>query len=100
MTDQAIKEGFKKIRPGNEFLNLHASAQARSIADWLVGLNVTRALTCKYNDSLSAGRVQTPTLAMIVQREEEINSFVPQSFYEIVLTVKGVPFTYINKIRN
>ncbi|HHU80140.1 MAG TPA: DNA topoisomerase III [Acholeplasmataceae bacterium] len=97
LTDQAIKEGFKKIRPGNEFLNLHASAQARSIADWLVGLNVTRALTCKYNDSLSAGRVQTPTLAMIVQREEEINSFVPQSFYEIVLTVKGVPFTYINK---
>lgn len=96
LTDQAIKEGFRNLHPGNDYLNLYASAEARAIADWLVGLNVTRALTCKYNDSLSAGRVQTPTLAMIVARENEINSFVPKDFYQVIITVKGVAFTYHN----
>ena len=71
-TDRAIKEGFANLRPAAEYDNLFRSAQARSEADWLVGLNVTRALTCKFNAQLSAGRVQTPTLALIVARENEI----------------------------
>lgn len=80
-TDKAIKEGFQNLKSAKEYDNLYYSAQARAEADWLVGLNTTRALTCKYNASLSAGRVQTPTLAMIVQREEEIQSFVPKAYY-------------------
>ena len=59
------------------------AAQARAEADWLVGLNVTRALTCKFNAQLSAGRVQTPTLALLVQRENEIKKFVPKEYYTI-----------------
>lgn len=84
-TDRAIKEGFQNLKSAKEYDNLYYSAQARAEADWLVGLNTTRALTCKYNASLSAGRVQTPTLALIVQREEEIQNFVPKLYY----TVKG-----------
>lgn len=84
-TDKAIKEGFARLRDGKEYQNLYHSAQARAEADWLVGLNVTRALTCKYNAQLSAGRVQTPTLAIIAQREEEIKRFVPKDYY----TVRG-----------
>ncbi len=84
-TDRAIKEGFQNLKSAKEYDNLYYSAQARAEADWLVGLNTTRALTCKYNASLSAGRVQTPTLALIVQREEEIQNFVPKAYY----TVKG-----------
>ena len=76
-TDKAIRDGFASLRPASEYDALFQSAQARSEADWLVGLNVTRALTCKYNAQLSAGRVQTPTLALIVKREEEIKQFVP-----------------------
>lgn len=82
-TDKAVKEGFANLRPGREFDNLFLSAQSRSEADWLVGLNVTRALTCKYNAQLSAGRVQTPTLAMIVDRENEIKRFVPKEYWTI-----------------
>ena len=80
-TDKAIKEGFAKLKNGKEYETLYQSAQARAEADWLVGLNVTRALTCKYNAQLSAGRVQTPTLAMIVKREEEIKKFVPKEYF-------------------
>lgn len=82
-TDKSIKEGFAHLKPGAAYDNLYASAQSRAEADWLVGLNVTRALTCKYNAQLSAGRVQTPTLAMIVKREEEIKRFIPKDYYEI-----------------
>ena len=82
-TDRAIKEGFQNLRSAKEYDNLYYSAQARAEADWLVGLNTTRALTCKYNASLSAGRVQTPTLALIVQREEEIQNFVPKLYYTV-----------------
>ena len=88
-TDSAIQEGFRNLRPAAEFDNLYRSAQARSQADWLVGLNVTRALTCKYNAQLSAGRVQTPTLALIVDREEEIKKFVPKEFYGVRLKFSG-----------
>ena len=82
-TDKAVREGFSNLRPADDYYNLFLSAEARSEADWLVGLNVTRALTCKHNASLSAGRVQTPTLAMIVAREQEIKSFVPKEFFNI-----------------
>lgn len=80
-TDKAIKEGFPSVRPAKEYDNLYYAAQSRAEADWLVGLNVTRALTCKHNAQLSAGRVQTPTLFMIVNREEDIRRFVPKEFY-------------------
>lgn len=82
-TDKAIKEGFQKLRDGKEYYNLYMAAQARAEADWLVGLNVTRALTCKFNAQLSAGRVQTPTPALLVQRENEIKKFVPKEYYTI-----------------
>lgn len=83
VTDKAIKEGFNKLRPGKEYENLYASAVARAEVDWLVGINATRALTCKYNAQLSCGRVQTPTLAIIAAREEEIKTFKPREFYGI-----------------
>ncbi len=92
-TDLAIKEGFQKLKPGREYENLYHSAQARSVADWLVGFNVSRALTCRYNAQLSAGRVQTPTLAMIAGREEEIRRFQPQPFYTITARCNGFTAT-------
>ncbi len=82
-TDKAIKEGFRHLKDGKEYWNLYRSAQSRAEADWLVGLNVTRALTCKFNAQLSAGRVQTPTLALIVEREKEIKNFRPKEFYRL-----------------
>lgn len=82
-TDKAIRDGFANLRDGKEYMNLYMSAQARAEADWLVGLNVTRALTCKFNAQLSAGRVQTPTLAIICRREEEIRKFVPKEFWTV-----------------
>ncbi|OPX44333.1 DNA topoisomerase 3 [Ruminiclostridium hungatei] len=88
-TDKAIKEGFANLKPAREYDNLFYSAQSRSEADWLIGLNVTRALTCKYNAQLSAGRVQTPTLAMIVAREEEIRKFVPREYWTITAQFNG-----------
>ncbi len=93
-TDRAIKEGFLNLRPARDYDNLFRSAQARSHADWLVGLNVTRALTCKYGAQLSAGRVQTPTLALIVDREDEIKRFVPKEFYGAALNFDGFRATY------
>lgn len=82
-TEKAIKEGFAHLRDGKEYLNLYRAAVGRAEADWLVGLNITRALTCKYNAQLSAGRVQTPTLAIIVQREEEIKKFRSKKYYNV-----------------
>lgn len=96
-TDRAIKEGFQNLRPAREYDNLFFSARARSEADWLVGLNVTRALTCKFNASLSAGRVQTPTLALIVDREEEIRKFVPKEYYTVSVKCAGFTATWRDK---
>ena len=81
VTDKAIKDGFSRLRDGREYDCLRDAAMCRAEADWLVGLNATRALTCKYNAQLSCGRVQTPTLAMIAEREEEIRNFRPKSYY-------------------
>ncbi len=82
-TDKAIKEGFRSLRSASEYDALYRSAEARSQADWFVGLNVTRALTCRYGAALSAGRVQTPTLSLLVEREREIRDFVPKTFYTV-----------------
>ncbi|MEY8354479.1 DNA topoisomerase III [Lachnospiraceae bacterium 54-53] len=83
VTDKAIKEGFARLKNGHEYDNLYDAAMCRAEADWLVGINATRALTCKYNASLSCGRVQTPTLAIIAAREEEIKNFVPRPYFGI-----------------
>lgn len=89
VTDQAILQGFRQLKSGSEYERLYASAEARAQADWLVGMNATRALTCKHNAQLSCGRVQTPTLAMIARREEEIRNFRPVPFFGLVATVDG-----------
>lgn len=83
VTDKAIREGFANLKDGRDYENLYDAAMCRAEADWLVGINATRALTCKYNAQLSCGRVQTPTLAMIARREEEIRKFVPRPYYGI-----------------
>ncbi|WP_343348012.1 DNA topoisomerase III [Terrisporobacter petrolearius] len=89
-TDKAIKEGFEKLKDGKQYNNLYYSAIARAEADWIVGINGTRALTTKYNAQLSCGRVQTPTLGMILKREEEIRKFVPKEYFSIdISTIKG-----------
>lgn len=83
MTDEAIKNGFSKLKNNSEYENMYLSAKCRSEADWLVGLNATRLFTVMYNAKLTLGRVQTPTLAMIVTRQNEINNFVSVPFYEV-----------------
>lgn len=88
VTDKAIREGFANLKDGREYQTLYDAAMCRAEADWLVGINATRALTCKYNAQLSCGRVQTPTLAMIAAREEEIRNFIPKAYYG--LTAKSV----------
>lgn len=93
-TDKAIKEGFASLKPASQYDNLYRSAQCRAEADWLVGLNISRALTCKHNAQLSAGRVQTPTLAMIVRREEEILKFRPKDFYTVKADFNGFSALY------
>lgn len=98
VTDKAIRDGFKQLKPGKNYKNLYDSAVARSEADWYVGLNATRALTTKFNAQLSSGRVQTPTLAMIAARENEIQQFKPRKFYGIeVKTNKGIVFKWQDK---
>lgn len=94
VTDKAIKEGFASLKDGHAYDNLYRAAVARAQADWLVGMNGTRALTCKYNAQLSCGRVQTPTLAMIARREEEIRKFVPKEYYGIYAETEDVKWTW------
>lgn len=93
-TDKAIREGFASLKPASQYDNLYKSAQCRAEADWLVGLNVSRALTCKHNAQLSAGRVQTPTLAMIVKREEEILRFRPKDYFTVKADFGGYSALY------
>ena len=94
VTDKAIQEGFASLKDGHAYDNLYRAAAARAEADWLVGKNGTRALTCKYNAQLSCGRVQTPTLAMIARREEEIRKFVPKEYYGISVETQDVKWTW------
>ncbi|MGD1822780.1 MAG: DNA topoisomerase 3 [Pleomorphochaeta sp.] len=90
-TDQAIKEGFSNLKEGDEYLDLYNAASSRAAADWYVGMNVTRALTTHYDAKISAGRVQTPTLYLICEREEEIEKFKGKFYW----TIKG-DFSYFN----
>lgn len=94
VTDKAIREGFQNLRPGKSYEPLYRAAVARAQSDWVVGINATRTLTCKYNAQLSCGRVQTPTLAMIAAREEEIRTFKPVPYYGLKATVGGITFTW------
>ena len=84
-TTKAVQAGFRQLKPAKQYDNLYQSAVARGKADWLIGLNVTRALTVKYHDSLSAGRVQTPTLALVAKAQEKSEKFIPETYYTIDL---------------
>lgn len=97
MTDEAILEGFKGLRDNKEFYSLFQSAKARSEADWLVGLNATRLFTVKYNQMLTIGRVQTPTLSLIVSRQKEIDNFVQEPFYEVEADCECFSAIWFNK---
>lgn len=94
VTDKAIKQGFANLKDGKQYENLYRAAVSRAEADWLVGINATRALTCKYNAQLSCGRVQTPTLAMIAKREEEIRTFVSKPYFGIVVKANTIKFQW------
>ncbi|PGB08062.1 DNA topoisomerase III [Bacillus toyonensis] len=94
VTDKAIKDGFSNLKPGKAYENLYFAAVARSEADWYIGLNATRALTTKYNAQLNCGRVQTPTVAMIAAREDEIKNFKPQVYYGIEAQTDSVKLTW------
>ena len=89
MEDSAIKEGFDNLKDGKDYDNLFESAQARAIADWLVGMNISRLYSCLYQQNYSVGRVQTPTLAMIVKRDDEIANFKKEKYYTVELSMDG-----------
>ena len=89
MEDSAIKEGFDKLKDGKDYDNLFESAQARAVADWLVGMNISRLYSCLYKQNYSVGRVQTPTLAMIVKRDDEITNFKKDKYYTVELSMNG-----------
>ncbi|MCZ7409766.1 DNA topoisomerase 3 [Parvimonas micra] len=89
MEDSAIKEGFDDLTDGKDYDNLFESAQARAIADWLVGMNISRLYSCLYQQNYSVGRVQTPTLAMIVKRDDEIANFKKEKYYTVELSTNG-----------
>ncbi|MCI9022558.1 MAG: DNA topoisomerase III [Eubacterium sp.] len=97
VTDRAIRQGFEHLRDAKEYENLYQAAVARAEADWLVGLNATRALTVKHNAQLSCGRVQTPTLAIIARREAQIKEFQPQSYYSLSVNAGGVSWQWKSK---
>ncbi|MDC7124103.1 MAG: DNA topoisomerase 3 [Spirochaetales bacterium] len=96
-TDKAIKEGFANLKPGKNYDNLMRAAECRAEADWLVGLNVTRALSCTYDTKLSSGRVQTPTLAMIAERSEQIKNFKPKPFWTLEADFDGFSASWQGK---
>lgn len=89
MEDSAIKEGFDNLKDGKDYDNLFESAKARAIADWLVGMNISRLYSCLYQQNYSVGRVQTPTLAMIVKRDDEISNFKKEKYYTVELSTNG-----------
>ncbi|MFZ0578408.1 MAG: DNA topoisomerase, partial [Psychrobacillus psychrotolerans] len=101
VTDKAIKDGFQNLKPGKAYENLYHAAVARSEADWYIGLNATRALTSKFNAQLSCGRVQTPTVAIIAQRENEIRNFKPKTYYGVEAhTDQKLKLTWVDKQTN
>jgi len=97
VTDKAISDGFKSLKDGKAYVPLYHSAVARAMSDWLVGINATRALTTKHNAQLSCGRVQTPTLAMVAKKEDEVRSFKPKDFYTVKLSAGSTEFIWQDK---
>lgn len=96
LTEQAIREGFEKLKESDQYNNLYAAGSARAIGDWLLGMNATRLFTKKFGQGkvvLSIGRVQTPTLAVIVQRQKEINAFIPEEYWELKTIYRDTEFT-------
>ncbi|MBE9464415.1 DNA topoisomerase 3 [Dyadobacter subterraneus] len=96
LTEQAIREGFEKLKESDQYNNLYAAGSARAIGDWLLGMNATRLFTKKFGQGkvvLSIGRVQTPTLAVIVQRQKEINAFVSEEYWELKTIYRDTEFT-------
>ncbi len=100
LTDEAIRTGFNQLKDGGTFYNLYQAAKCRSQADWLVGLNATRAYSIKFGQqgkgALSIGRVQTPVLAMITQRDSDIAGFAPSNFWEVVALYNDIQFQYLD----
>ena len=97
MTEEAIKEGFRALKDGREYDLLYTSAKCRSEADWLVGMNATRAYTLQYHALLSIGRVQTPTLALIVERQKEIDAFTAEDYFEVQADFGGYTGLWIDR---
>lgn len=97
VTDKAIREGFANLKEGKEYEPLYDAAMCRAEADWVVGINATRALTCKHNAQLSCGRVQTPTLAIIAKREEDIKNFIPKPYYGLKARNADLTLTWKDK---
>lgn len=96
LTEEAIREGFKKLRDGKDYIPLYQAGISRAVGDWMLGMNATRLFTLKYGNNdgvLSIGRVQTPTLAMIVKRQKEIEQFVPEDFWEVKTKYRDVEFS-------
>ena len=100
VTDKAIRDGFNTLKDGRLYENLYRAAEARAEADWIIGLNATRALTCKHNAQLSCGRVQTPTVAIIEARETEIRGFKPKEYYGLDMVANGFKFIWQDKSNN
>ena len=104
MTETAIREGFAHLQDGSHYDLLYHSARCRAEADWLVGMNASRAYTIRYGALLSIGRVQTPTLALIVEKQKEIDAFVPQDYFEVQpvfgSTKKKIPVWICGKKQN
>ena len=90
MEDSAIREGFASLKDGREYENLCEASVCRAKADWLVGMNATRAFTTKYYKRLTVGRVQTPTLAMLVERQDAIDGFVKEAYYKVTVEGDGI----------
>ena len=97
VTDRAIADGFKNLKDAKAYVPLFHSAIARAVSDWLVGINATRALTTKHNAQLSCGRVQTPTLAMVAKKEDEVRAFRPKDFYIVKLSAGGAELVWQDK---
>ncbi len=97
VTEKAIKAGFQNLKPGAAYNNLYQTALCRSEADWIVGINATRALTTKYDAQLSCGRVQTPTLNLVQMRQNEIQSFKPKKYYQMNVDIDGYKFKWVTQ---
>lgn len=99
-TDSAIKDGFNNLKPGRHYDNLFKAAECRGEADWVIGLNITRALSCKYDVRLSAGRVQTPTINLIIQREKDIKGFISKKFWTVDVNCGNITAQWNGKSGN